>query len=266
MAASRRLGPLGLSDLLDEVIRLYRAGFKRYLPAMAIPALVLGIAQVVWAYVLFSALAGAFGGGSPNVGLLLSRYALAIPIFLPALVVFLIGSGAVTRMTADLWLGQPPDVRRGYAASLGRFWPMLGTAVLIFLITLGLVLASYVLLIPDVIVGWLILIGGLIVWFANPRARRPWLKWLIILSAPMGLVIYFFGLMMVVMQAVVLEGLGPRAAMGRSRALVRGEWWRVFGVYFLSAIIIGVLQAIPGGLMSVLATLLILALSAGSSA
>ena len=31
-------------------------------------------------------------------------------------------------------------------------------------------------------------------------------------------------------QAIILEGKGPTAAIGRSRELVSGSWWRVFGI------------------------------------
>ncbi|MCH8205790.1 MAG: zinc-ribbon domain-containing protein [Chloroflexi bacterium] len=35
---------------------------------------------------------------------------------------------------------------------------------------------------------------------------------------------FFFG------QAIILEGKGPTASIGRSRELVKGSWWRVFGL------------------------------------
>ena len=39
------------------------------------------------------------------------------------------------------------------------------------------------------------------------------------------LVIWFFA-----SEAIMFEGKGPTAALGRSRELVRGTWWRVFGI------------------------------------
>ena len=53
-------------------------------------------------------------------------------------------------------------------------------------------------------------------------------------------------------QAIVIEGKrGPREALGRSQELVRGSWWRVFGigVVFLVLFLIAVLVAsIPGSI------------------
>ncbi|MEV0415548.1 hypothetical protein AB0I68_33455 [Streptomyces sp. NPDC050448] len=39
--------------------------------------------------------------------------------------------------------------------------------------------------------------------------------------------------------AVVLEGAGPITALRRSARLVRGEWWRIFGITMLAAMLAG---------------------------
>jgi hypothetical protein len=45
-------------------------------------------------------------------------------------------------------------------------------------------------------------------------------------------------------QAVVAEGHSPVDALRRSRELVRGQWWRVFGIGILFSVMIGVLSGI----------------------
>ncbi|MEV3929604.1 MULTISPECIES: hypothetical protein [unclassified Streptomyces] len=40
--------------------------------------------------------------------------------------------------------------------------------------------------------------------------------------------------------AVVFEGRGPIAALRRSSQLVRGDWWRIFGITLLAALMAGV--------------------------
>ena len=57
MAAARRLGPLGLTDLLDETIRVYRVGFRGFVTAMAVP----GILIVLWQILGNGLLLGSFG-------------------------------------------------------------------------------------------------------------------------------------------------------------------------------------------------------------
>jgi hypothetical protein len=37
---------------------------------------------------------------------------------------------------------------------------------------------------------------------------------------------------------VMLEGLGPRASLGRSWRLTRGSWWRIFGILLLAELIV----------------------------
>ncbi|MBI4340519.1 MAG: zinc ribbon domain-containing protein [Chloroflexi bacterium] len=50
-------------------------------------------------------------------------------------------------------------------------------------------------------------------------------------------------------QAVVIEGGGPMAALMRSWQLVRGSWWRIFGillVFSLLAVAVALLASLPG--------------------
>ena len=45
---------------------------------------------------------------------------------------------------------------------------------------------------------------------------------------------------------IMLEGLGPREAISRSSELVRGTWWRVFGIL----IVLGLMTAVISGLLN----------------
>ena len=70
---------------------------------------------------------------------------------------------------------------------------------------------------------------------------------LIIIGIPLFfylLVVWFFA-----MPAVVIEGMDGIAALGRSRQLTRGSWWRLFGIGIVFVLLImGI--AIAGGLVS----------------
>lgn len=50
----------------------------------------------------------------------------------------------------------------------------------------------------------------------------------------------------------VVEGVFGRAALSRSRALVRGYWWRTFGVMFVVGMVVGL---VSGGVNMVLASI-----------
>lgn len=47
-------------------------------------------------------------------------------------------------------------------------------------------------------------------------------------------------------QAVVAEGRSPVDALRRSRELVRGQWWRVFGIGVLFSVAVGVVSGVLG--------------------
>ncbi len=54
--------------------------------------------------------------------------------------------------------------------------------------------------------------------------------------------------------AVVLEGMGPIAALKRSRDLVRGSWWRVFGIGVVFVLIflgLGIAVLAPGLILTI---------------
>ena len=70
-----------------------------------------------------------------------------------------------------------------------------------------------------------------------------------------GLPVFFYLLVSWVFypQVIILEGKGPLEGLGRSRALVRGTWWRVFGIgiiFVVVLLIIELIVSIPGSLVS----------------
>jgi hypothetical protein len=56
--------------------------------------------------------------------------------------------------------------------------------------------------------------------------------------------VYLWGALALAVPAYVLEGLGPIQALRRSRRLVRGSWWRVFGIRLLAYLIVGLISSI----------------------
>jgi hypothetical protein len=67
--------------------------------------------------------------------------------------------------------------------------------------------------------------------------------------------IYFGVAFSLAVPVLLTEGLRGRRALGRSKALVKGYWWRVFGVvvlgYILSGILSGAIEAAVVGLTSI---------------
>lgn len=218
--ATPRLRPLGVGDLLDEIIRLYRNHFR----------LLAGISFVSL-------------GPVALIGFLWQTFlvhpeTLARPDSLSSLWTIWIGSGvsgilswlanvavnlAVTYAVSEIYLGRSPSIRSAFAGGLRRF----GAAL------------------------WLTIVLGLAVG----------LMALTIVGIPFA--IYFGICWALTFQGFVLEGLGIRTAMGRSRALVRGSWWRVLGIAILISLIGIILALVIGMLGGVLDFGLLFARSGG---
>ena len=91
----------------------------------------------------------------------------------------------------------------------------------------GRVLSS----LPSLLGSWVILIVAVSVFFGTfigiPLAFYLMVSW-------------FF-----LIQAITLEGSrGPKEALGRSHHLVKGSWWRVFGIGIVFVILFGIMQLV----------------------
>jgi hypothetical protein len=93
--------------------------------------------------------------------------------------------------------GQPLQVAAAYAAGARRFLPVLAGSLVVGVVA-GL-LAATVILLP--------------------------------------LAVFFFVNWSMLVQVVVNEGEGPLRALSRSRQIVRGQWWRTFGIILAIALL-----------------------------
>lgn len=164
-------------------------------------------------------------------------------------------TGIITLTYRDIH-GQGSGFWRTYLGALSRVPVMMGSVIAFFFGLAVLSIPVAILFIPALILGSLISTVALIVWAASPRSRRPWLKWLIVLSTPVGLVSYFSVKWSLWIHAIVIERAGPLQALQRSGELVTGNWFRVFGIWMVMATITYVLQLIPGALMALAVTII----------
>lgn len=68
--------------------------------------------------------------------------------------------------------------------------------------------------------------------------------------------LYLLTIWAVIAPVIVLEGSGAMDSFGRSRALVRGRFWPVFGVVIVASVISGVAQNLVAAVLSFLPTFL----------
>jgi hypothetical protein len=82
--------------------------------------------------------------------------------------------------------------------------------------------------------AWPLFLGGL-------------LYFVILIAGTIFLVIpgiYFSILFLLFTQTIMIEDKGPWAALQRSRELIKGSWWRCFGILFLINILVSILTRI----------------------
>ncbi len=108
-----------------------------------------------------------------------------------------LGNAATIYAAARAYDGGRVDAGAAYQHALGRFGSLVGAAFLIGLVTVLLSMT--------------------------------------IIGIPVAM--YFATRWSMSICAVVLEGRGARAALSRSTELVRGSWWRVFGILFVLGLI-----------------------------
>ncbi len=139
-------------------------------------------------------------------------------------------TGLITAVIGEAVLGRPVTPADAWARLRPLFWRLVGTALLTFLLVGGVALAAalpgIVLVATGSVAGDAVLVLGLVV------------------GVLLGVWLYIS--LSLAPAAVVLERQSVRAALRRSRALVRGSWWRVFGVVLLAGIIAAVVSAIIG--------------------
>jgi hypothetical protein len=233
------LRPLGIGEILDGAISYIRRDPKTVLGISAIIASAIALLQMG----LYASFATVFdrlltdpaitnpgpSTGEPDLsGLTNGLGALGGVAFVVIVISFLLNvlaTGMLTTAMGRAVLGRPVSTSDVWTRARRRFWPLLGLTLLVGLVvgltaTVGLALAVGLgLLLGQVNVGLGVLVGlalGLVAMLAT-----VWLS-VTLLLAPV---------------ALVLEDVGVATSMRRSARLVRGAWWRTFGIYLLATII-----------------------------
>jgi len=248
----RRLFTVGA--LVDETIQLFRHNWLRF-ALFATVALIPSWLLLVVVYLggfqrNFTATASRLNSIEDfPIGALLAVMGLALLSGLFTL----LWTTASTAAAEAFMRGQDPTILDVYGRALRRFPALLGALLLYLFAALGLWIASAVLFVVTAfgVLGSLAALIGLAVWFLNPNGRRPWLKWLIILTAPFGLLMFYSVRWAILVPAVVVEQKGPLGALQRSAELTDRQWFRTLGVMILAGIIVLVLVSVPIALVDV---------------
>ncbi|MBO1338021.1 glycerophosphoryl diester phosphodiesterase membrane domain-containing protein [Streptomyces sp. VRA16 Mangrove soil] len=141
----------------------------------------------------------------------------------------IIATALLTTVTSRAVLGKPVTTGEAWRDARPQVLRLLGLTLLLPLIVSGIVFVGTI---PGILVGVLgsadagialAVVGGIAAFVV-----AIWLMIRLSLASP----------------ALMLEKQTIRKAMGRSSKLVRGSWWRVFGIQILAAIITNVVASI----------------------
>lgn len=209
------LRPLGLGELLDQAIRLYRRNFLTFIGIIALVYVPVMVLQTASTTLLSSSMLG-FASSSPDE--IFSNDAYWIGMFSTLGVAFIqfilvqgIATGALTRSVADNYLGSRTGILDAYRGIRGSWLKLVGA-----LLFLGLVLIGVTIWWMVPCIGWFTGLGMLAFLMA---AINP-------LVAP----------------AVVLEGQNSIDAVRRAWSLARRRFWPLLGyvviLYLFSLLVV----------------------------
>jgi hypothetical protein len=239
------LRPLGLGDIYDGAFQAIRQNPKTVIGLSVVlvtGALVLPtLASVVLAATgdLVAPTAADPGSGGDTAGLLT---ALALN-YLGQLLVGLAGlllTGLIVHVVAQAVLGRRTSAGEAWRAVRGRMLRLVGltllaglAALLPFVVAAAVIvpLALYTAALPTILAG-LVLVPLAIV-------------------ASLFVEVRFF---LLANPALVLERAGIGQAVRRAGVLSRGQFWRLFGIYLLTSLVVGIIGGVLGVPFTLLAT------------
>ncbi len=200
------LRPLGVGELLDASIRIYKSRAKTLLAAVAIPVIpvVIFTTLITWSSQPSQQTDPATGLPTLDGGDLGLMFAGFIVTLLFTVVASSVATAACYRSISGAYVGDDPDWRESLRFGLSRIWPVLALSFVTSLLTgFGLIFC---------------LVGAMV----------PYT---------------FFS---VAMPVLLVEGQGVFASIRRSCALVRGTAWRVLGIVLLGYLLAAAFQAAIG--------------------
>jgi uncharacterized membrane protein len=234
------LRPLGVGEILDGAISALRAHPRIMLGLSAVVAVITQVITVPVTWLLLHDAADAtFSFNEPttstsspgqDVAFAASSVTAAAVQVLVALVASLVLTGILTVVVSRAVLGQQISARAAWEQARPRIPALLGVSALVVLIVVGIAvvtMAPGVLLVvggaPGAVVGLAFVLGGLVL---------------------VGLSVYLYAAFALAPPVIVLERQPVVASLRRSRALVRGAWWRTFGILVLVNVIAQVINNI----------------------
>ena len=151
------------------------------------------------------------------IGQLLPVLSLLVVFTVVAVVLYILAEGAAVSAVVRQYLGRDIRVVACYTTAQRRFVPLLAGFVLFLVPPFLWVLLTVFL--PFLVIGLPLILYLVVRWSFYP-------------------------------EAIMIERTGPIGALGRSGELVRGSWWRVFGIGLIFVVPIVILGIVIPGIVS----------------
>ncbi|MEU6402041.1 glycerophosphoryl diester phosphodiesterase membrane domain-containing protein [Streptomyces sp. NPDC046985] len=230
------LRPLGVGEILDGAVSMMRACWRSALGISLGLAVLTQIAVVLMQRLALNGMADGSVIGNPNATPRDVFHALRGPLvgswaalLLIALISTVAAPALLAMITSRAVLGTPVTLREAWGDARPRMLKLAGLFLLLLLIVLGVFTAAAV---PAVLVTVSGHPGGGIglaaLGFLAATVVAVWLLVRFSLASP----------------ALMLERQGVKKALSRSAKLVRGAWWRIFGVQLLAAIVMAIVSGL----------------------
>lgn len=244
------LRPLGVGEMVDAAIRLFRTNFLTLIKISSVVLVPIAVIQLIGTVMVgpldMASLVVVDPDMTPAEALepLIPLYAvLGVTGLLSFLGSILVQGASITAL-AQVYQGEEPDWRSSLRVGGRRFLPLTISTILFSLGTaMPLLIAGALIVLLVIAIGPVGLLPGFAVGVGGLVAT-----------------VILFTRWTVSPAALVTEQLGPVAALGRSFQLVRGRFWPVLGAIVLAYILYFVVNQI----ISVVTTVVTLAGAMGS--
>ncbi|MFI6205390.1 glycerophosphoryl diester phosphodiesterase membrane domain-containing protein [Streptomyces sp. NPDC051041] len=228
------LRPLGVGEILDGAVSTMRTHWRTVLGiSLTVAVLTQIVVVLLRGFVLDDTSTAALSDPSATLSELSRAMGDAVlssaVVSLVALIGTVVATALLTTVTSRAVLGRPVTTGEAWRDARPQVPKLFGLIFLLLLIAFGVIGAGSL---PGILVAFagggeagvaLAVLGSL-----GAAVVALWLMIRFSLSSP----------------ALMLEKQGITKAMGRSAKLVRGSWWRVFGIQLLAMIIANVLASI----------------------
>jgi hypothetical protein len=247
-----RLRPLPLSELLDELFRMYRRNFVLMgsaALALAVPGLVLNL--LAGQYKTFGFFFNAFAnvnnpGRLDTIGPPQANVIYVILGYVVVVLLLPVSAGLLVRITTDVAMGRPTTLLGAIQRTMSRYLGLAGFILLVSTAGLGVGVVLVLVFSAAIALG------------ASGNANGGVIAILILfglvmLGAAFLLAIWLGIRLVVAIPAMLEERIGPIAGIRRSWHLVRGNFWRVIGILLVVYVLTAVVQYALAGALGLVA-------------